>query len=241
MVLNGEKSGAAEREMLDRVKQIVRRDLKLGEQAEIPDDMPFFGGDFDLDSLDVLLLLTSIEKTFGLKIPSEAVGQSAFKNISTLTQYIAAHRPADNGHGPATAANGDADPLAGLPHQPPFRFVTRVIELQAGQSGKATWVVTGEEAFLSGHFPGRPIVPGVLIGEALAQWSGVVGNPKTGLAGKLAQINIRFDQSVIPPAEIELESKVIRAMDALHHFEVSAKVKTQVVARGELTIRYDRG
>src|SRR4051812_35825182 len=52
---------------LERIKTIFRRDLKLGPDIPIADDMPFFGGDVDLDSLDMLLLVTSIEKEFGIK------------------------------------------------------------------------------------------------------------------------------------------------------------------------------
>src|SRR3982751_3210788 len=74
--------------LLDHVKTILRRDLKLGPDAHIPDDMPFFGSDVDLDSLDMLLLVTSIEKEFGLKIPNEAVGRAVFENVSSLTQYV---------------------------------------------------------------------------------------------------------------------------------------------------------
>src|SRR6476661_7943019 len=84
---------------LERIKTIFRRDLKLGPDIPIPDDMPFFGGDVDLDSLDILLLVTSIEKEFALKIPSEAVGKEVFQNVSTLVQYI---QDRDAGAGSAT-------------------------------------------------------------------------------------------------------------------------------------------
>ncbi|MDB5297415.1 MAG: putative (3R)-hydroxymyristoyl-[acyl-carrier-protein] dehydratase, partial [Phycisphaerales bacterium] len=61
-----------------RVKTVMRRDLKLGPDFPIADDMPFFGGEADIDSLDVLLLLGSVEKEFGIKIPNEAVGRQVF-------------------------------------------------------------------------------------------------------------------------------------------------------------------
>ncbi len=67
-------------------------------------------------------------------------------------------------------AHPDSDSLVGLlPHRPPFRFVDAVDELVAGQSIQARYRVTGEEAFLAGHFPGNPIFPGVIQLEALAQ------------------------------------------------------------------------
>ena len=63
--------------------------------APIPPDIPFNGAEMDLDSLDILLLVTSIEKEFGLKIPSEAVGREVFRNVGTLVRYI------DDGRVPA--------------------------------------------------------------------------------------------------------------------------------------------
>ena len=84
-------SNSKQSDVLNRVKILVRRDLKLPPEATIPDDMPFFGGEFDLDSLDLLLLLTSIEKEFGIKIPNEAVGQAVFQNVTTLVRYIEEH------------------------------------------------------------------------------------------------------------------------------------------------------
>src|SRR5579862_327962 len=73
---------------LELVKTLLRRDLKLAADAPIADDMPFFGGDMDLDSLDILLLMTSIEKQFKIKVPSETIGKQVFQNVTTLATYI---------------------------------------------------------------------------------------------------------------------------------------------------------
>src|SRR5688572_23193053 len=67
-------------------------------------------------------------------------------------------------------AHPNSDALVGLlPHRPPFRFVDAVDELVAGESIRARYRVTGDEAFLAGHFPGNPVFPGVIQLEALAQ------------------------------------------------------------------------
>lgn len=73
---------------LARIKQILRNDLKLGADAAIPDDMPLAGGDFDLDSLDMLLLVTSLEKEFGIKISDGSMGREAFASVATLAAFI---------------------------------------------------------------------------------------------------------------------------------------------------------
>jgi 3-hydroxyacyl-[acyl-carrier-protein] dehydratase len=137
-------------------------------------------------------------------------------------------------------ASGD-EALASLPHAAPFRFVTRMICVEPGVRAKGIWVVEGQEDFLRGHFPGNPIVPGVLIGEALAQISGIlvgasVQPPRPPLQGSLAHIDLRFPSRAVPPAEIVLESTLSRTLDRLHLFEVQATVKHETVARGRITL-----
>ncbi|MGC4016384.1 MAG: beta-hydroxyacyl-ACP dehydratase [Luteolibacter sp.] len=64
--------------------------------------------------------------------------------------------------------------LRSLPHGPEFRFVETLLELEPGVSGCGTYRISGEEPFLKGHFPGRPLWPGVIMIEAIAQLGGVV-------------------------------------------------------------------
>ena len=61
------------------------------------------------------------------------------------------------------------NPIDVLPHRPPFLFVDRLLALEPGQSAIGEWKLTGDEWFFSGHFPGRPTLPGVLMCEAIAQ------------------------------------------------------------------------
>jgi acyl carrier protein len=78
---------------IERVKTVLRRDLKLGPDVTIADDMPLAGGDFDLDSLDMLLLLTSIEKEFGVRITDGSVGREVFASVATLGAFIESMQP----------------------------------------------------------------------------------------------------------------------------------------------------
>jgi 3-hydroxyacyl-[acyl-carrier-protein] dehydratase len=117
-------------------------------------------------------------------------------------------------------------------------FLTRVEGILLGKSGRGAWELTGAEDFFRGHFPGEPVVPGVLIGEALAQLSGLVGlhTDGKGGSGRLVQIEVRFDRPVVPPAVIGLRAEVVRELGSLRQFEVSAEVEGEVVARGSLTL-----
>ena len=145
------------------------------------------------------------------------------------------------------------DTLELLPHRPPFRFLTEVVRIEFGKCGEAVWRVTGAEDFLEGHFPSEPIVPGVLITEALAQLSGLVaffGNPEDDGSDKLthsarspgrnavrlAHIECRFNRTVTPPAEIRLQTERYRVVENLHQFEVGAWVGDDLVAKGRLTL-----
>jgi 3-hydroxyacyl-[acyl-carrier-protein] dehydratase len=225
-------------QLRDRVTEILRRDLKLGPDIKLEPEAPLFDSAADLDSLDMLLLVSSIEREFGFKIPSESVGEAIFRSIDTLTKYIQETSRSSAANPPAFPAAGPADPLDRLPHAEPFRFVTRLTQLNPEDTAEGIWVVSGKEAFFAGHFPGHPIVPGVLIAEALAQLSGLIAPPASATAGKLAHLDVRFDRPVTPPAEIVLHSKLVRKVVSLQQFEVSATVNGQVAARGSLAIQH---
>jgi 3-hydroxyacyl-[acyl-carrier-protein] dehydratase len=213
-------------EIITRIKVLLRRDLKLGNDIAIPDDMPFSGTDADFDSLDILLLVTSIEKEFKIKIPSEDVGRDVFRSVGTLAAYVERE---------TGKISPTEDYLNRLPHRDPFRFVSRVNQITRGESGEGVWSLTGKEPFFAGHFPGAPLTPGVLIAEALAQLSGLVG-PSDAPTGKLVHVDVRFDRPVSPPAELVLRSKLLRAVGELEQFEVAALHNNQVIARGMITL-----
>lgn len=223
-------------DMQARIKEILRRDLKLGPDARIDDDMPLFNSDADLDSLDMLLLVSSIEREFGFRIPNEAVGAAVFQSVETLASYVHEHR--GEAAAPVTGPKPViVNPLDRLPHAEPFRFVTKLNKLIAGDSVEAVWGVTGTEAFFAGHFPGRPIVPGVLIAEALAQVSGLIQTTEIApRQGMLAHIDVRFDEAVQPPASIVLRSRITRSVGALQQFEVVAEADGRTVAHGTLAL-----
>ena len=128
--------------------------------------------------------------------------------------------------------------LEGLPHRAPFRFLTTLDE-RDDASARGTWHVDGSEAFFLGHFPGRPLVPGVLLAEALAQLSGLVasaGDDAGHEPARLAHVDVRFVEAVTPPATITLRTRVARALGSLVLFDVEATLGERVVARGQLSL-----
>ena len=106
------------------------------------------------------------------------------------------------------------DPVALLPHRPPFRFVDSVDELVPGELAVARWKVTGDEAFLAGHFPGNPVVPGVLQLEALAQTGAIALLSDARYAGMLPLFGgveaVRFRRIVVPDDELVLRVELER-------------------------------
>ena len=100
-------------------------------------------------------------------------------------------------------------PIDVLPHRPPFLFVDEVVDLQHGQSATGIWRLTGDEWFFSGHFPGRPTLPGVLMCEAIAQMGAYVVLSDEKMTGKLPLFGgldgARFRRQVGPGDTLTLE------------------------------------
>jgi 3-hydroxyacyl-[acyl-carrier-protein] dehydratase len=162
--------------------------------------------------------------------------------VGSLIRFVEAKVSATPAAATVTTAPAAVDLLSQLPHRDPFRFISKLSKVEPGIAGEAVWSVSGKEAFFAGHFPGNPLVPGVLIAEALAQLSGLVGASADATAprlGKLAQVDVRFLAAIVPPAEIVLQSKVLGALGALRQFEVTALVKGTPMAQGKVTIAYE--
>ena len=100
------------------------------------------------------------------------------------------------------------DPVSLLPHRPPFRFVDSVEEIEPGKSVVARYRVTGDEAFLTGHFPGNPVFPGVIQIEALAQAGAIALLSDARYEGRLPLFGglekVRFRRIVRPGDELRL-------------------------------------
>lgn len=125
-----------------------------------------------------------------------------------------------------------------LPHRPPFLFVDEVLALEPGVSARARWYVDPEAAFFAGHFPGNPILPGVIIVEALAQTGALAALAEPDSGGKLALFagieNVRFKRVVRPGDELILETRLTRRRGPLGAGEGVATVGDEVACQAGL-------
>ena len=135
-----------------------------------------------------------------------------------------------------------SDPVAlGLPHRAPFIFVDEVTAHTPGESATARKTFPADEPFFRGHFPGDPLVPGVILTEALAQTAGLAaGQP--GRAFRLSAIRgMKFLRAVRPAELIELSARKVAVVGALWQFEVAARVGGAVVAEGVVVLSESGG
>ena len=131
--------------------------------------------------------------------------------------------------------------MAALPHRYPMLLVDRVEELVPDCSIAAIKAVTINEGFFQGHFPGRPIMPGVLIVEALAQAAGVLAVESLGLAGSgklvyfMAIEGAKFRKPVEPGVLLRLEVTFVQKRSSVCKFAGVARVDGQVAAEANFT------
>lgn len=133
--------------------------------------------------------------------------------------------------------------LAQLPHRYPFLLVDRVIECVPGKRIEAIKNVTFNEHFFTGHFPGRPVMPGVMILEALAQAAGILAFKTAGVVpdehSRFYFVGIdgaRFRRPVEPGDRLVLKATLARAIRGIWKFETVAEVDGTVVASATMMV-----
>ena len=139
---------------------------------------------------------------------------------------------------------GRAEIEAILPHREPFLLIDEVVELEPGERVVARKQVRPDEWYLAGHFPGRPVMPGVLIVEAMAQAGAVAVLAQEENRGRLALFagidDVRFKRIVEPGDELELECRLEAVRGPIGRGKATAKVDGELVARGTLTFAVER-
>jgi 3-hydroxyacyl-[acyl-carrier-protein] dehydratase len=136
------------------------------------------------------------------------------------------------------------DALSFLPHGAEFRFLDRVVSLTPGKEGVGEYRVRGDEPFLRGHFPGDPILPGVLLVEAASQLAGVVAQSDpalTPLAGlKLTALrSVKILGAARPGDVVRLEANVIGRLGNMIQAQARGRIGETLVLIAELTLSGD--
>jgi 3-hydroxyacyl-[acyl-carrier-protein] dehydratase len=128
-----------------------------------------------------------------------------------------------------------------LPHRYPFLLVDRVLELELGKDITAIKNVTINEPYFNGHFPELPIMPGVLIIEAMAQAAGILGfktvdkKPADGSIYMFVGADkMRFKRPVVPGDQLKLHAEILAVKRGIWKFACSSEVDGQMVAAGEV-------
>ena len=125
-----------------------------------------------------------------------------------------------------------------LPHRYPFLLVDRIIDLQPGKSITGIKNVTFNEPFFQGHFPGQPIMPGVLMVEAMAQVAGVLAFSSGVEANSVFFMSIekaKFRKPVVPGDQLRIEIKVLQQRGNVWKFSGTAKVDDKVASEADFT------
>ena len=126
-----------------------------------------------------------------------------------------------------------------LPHRHPFLLVDRIEELVPGERAAGYKSVTFTEPYFAGHFPGEPVMPGVLIIEALAQTGAVAILVKEEFKGKTAYFggldHVRFRKKVVPGDQLKLVTEIIKVKGPVGKGKAVAYVGDEIAAEAELT------
>jgi UDP-3-O-[3-hydroxymyristoyl] N-acetylglucosamine deacetylase/3-hydroxyacyl-[acyl-carrier-protein] dehydratase len=178
-----------------------------------------------------------------------ALNRALVKKIEAQRQkYAAAAAPA-NGLVPAGMPDPQGrrvfninDIMKILPHRYPFLFVDRVIEVEPGKKGIGIKNVTINDPFFQGHFPQKPVMPGVIMVEAMAQTAGVVVLTSGAHNGKVALFmsisDVKFRKVVYPGDQLLMFVEIIRDRERTAHVKGVARVGNEVAIEAEMTFSY---
>ncbi|WP_317993126.1 3-hydroxyacyl-ACP dehydratase FabZ [Bartonella gliris] len=129
--------------------------------------------------------------------------------------------------------------LSILPHRYPFLLIDRIVEIDGEQEAIGIKNITINEPHFTGHFPAKPVMPGVLILEAMAQTAGAIsllklGNKQTNLVYLMTVDNAKFRKPVVPGDQLKIHVHLLKKRSGMRRFACIAKVEDIRVAEAEI-------
>ncbi|WP_455481221.1 3-hydroxyacyl-ACP dehydratase FabZ [Bartonella sp. B12(2025)] len=129
--------------------------------------------------------------------------------------------------------------LSILPHRYPFLLIDRIVEIDGEQEAVGIKNITINEPYFAGHFPVKPVMPGVLILEAMAQTAGAIsllglGNKQTNLVYLMTVDNAKFRKPVVPGDQLKIHVRLLKKRSGMRRFSCVAKVENVCVAEAEI-------
>jgi 3-hydroxyacyl-[acyl-carrier-protein] dehydratase len=125
-----------------------------------------------------------------------------------------------------------------IPHRDPFLLVTHIVSIEPAVRAHCRWVLTGDEVFWPGHFPGRPTLPGVLMIESLAQTGAIALRADPQFADRLALFGgvdgVRFRRQVVPGETLDLEVEITQMSSRMGKGHGKASVDGKVACEADL-------
>lgn len=127
-----------------------------------------------------------------------------------------------------------------LPHSYPFVMIDKIVELEQGKRSVCLKNVSINEEFFQGHFKDNPVMPGVLIIEAMAQTSGLIIGPPEAEEIRMFSLgsikDAKFKKPVVPGDQLIITSSLVHKLSPLYVFEVIASVEGEIVSEAEITL-----